>query len=96
MAKLATNKPLDVASNNNDMQFKDYQFAKNEIEDKQNEIIQATIQARLKEELSKYKEDIKVEGDLKLKQMEQKHQKDIQLYVRLNFLVSNLIGFDKR
>ena len=60
----------------NDHQFKDYQFAKNEIERKQNEI----IQARLNEALSK----CKLDGDQKLKQLEQQYQKDIQSYVRPN------------
>ena len=62
-----------MASSSSEPQFKDYQFAKNEIERKQNEI----IQARLNEALSK----CKLDGDQKLKQLEQRYQKDIESYV---------------
>lgn len=48
-------------------QFKDYQFAKNEIERKQNEL----IQKRLEEAVSKCKED----GEEKLKQLKQEYEK---------------------
>lgn len=56
-------------------QFKDYQFAKNEIERKQNEL----IQAKLNEALNKCKQD----GDLKLKELELQYKKDIQTYVSI-------------
>ena len=50
--------------------FKDYQFAKNEIERKQNEI----IESKLSEALSKCKQD----GDLKIKELEKKYEKNIE------------------
>lgn len=79
ISKQSKSQPTSSAADNSGnlagvgIEFKDYQFAKNEIERKQNEI----IQARLNEALSKCKQD----GDQKLKQLEQQYQKDIQAYV---------------
>ena len=54
-----------------DTQFKDYQFAKNEIERKQNEL----MQEKLDEALDKCKQD----GDAKLNELRQKYEQNIEL-----------------
>ncbi len=56
-------------------QFKDYQFAKNEIERKQNEI----MQAKLNEAVNKCKQD----GDLKLVEITREYEKNIEKIVIL-------------
>jgi kinesin family protein 14 len=78
------NKNSTILSNNGNLaimdQFKDYQFAKNEIERKQNEI----IQKKLNEALDKCKED----GDLKLRELKQEYEKNIELIV-ISYLFFN-------
>ena len=66
---LINNSKQTMNTNLND-NFKDYQFAKNEIERKQNEI----IESKLSEALSKCKQD----GDLKIKELEKKYEKNIE------------------
>ena len=63
--------PGQVDSN----QFKDYQFAKNEIEKKQNEL----IQEKLNEALDKCKQD----GDLKIQELREAYEKNLELVVKL-------------
>lgn len=58
---------------NNINDFKDYQFANNEIERKQNEI----ITSKLSEALNKCKRD----GDLKIKELEKKYERNIETIV---------------
>ncbi len=54
-------------------QFKDYQFAKNEIERKQNEL----IQEKLNEALNKCKKD----GDLKMQELKEAYEKNLESIV---------------
>jgi len=68
--KQTTNKSASAPDNNH---FKDYQFAKNEIERKQNEL----IQEKLNEALSKCKKD----GDLKMQELKEAYEKDLELIV---------------
>jgi kinesin family member 14 len=68
--KQTANKSASAPDNNH---FKDYQFAKNEIERKQNEL----IQEKLNEALSKCKKD----GDLKMQELKEAYEKDLELIV---------------
>jgi kinesin family member 14 len=64
-------------------QFKDYQFAKNEIEKKQNEL----IQEKLQEALSKCKQD----GDMRIKELKQKYEQNIESIVSNYILKANYV-----
>jgi kinesin family protein 14 len=64
---------ITVTSMDSSNQFKDYQFAKNEIERKQNEI----MQAKLSEAVSKCKQD----GDLRLVEITREYEKNIEKIV---------------
>ena len=63
------NNPSRMTNKTN--QFKDYQFAKAELERKQNEL----IQKKVNEALNKYKQD----DDLKMKELKQKYEKNLEL-----------------
>jgi kinesin family protein 14 len=67
---LSNNSSKQSVSGNLNDNFKDYQFAKNEIERKQNEI----IESKLSEALKKCKQD----GDLKIKELEKKYEMNIE------------------
>ncbi|RMZ99337.1 kinesin KIF14 [Brachionus plicatilis] len=66
------------SSMNSNFEFKDYQFAKNEVERKQNEL----MQKKLNEVVNECKRD----GDMKIKELTQQYEKNIQS-------IKNLSGF---
>ena len=79
----AINKSASSSDNN---QFKDYQFAKNEIERKQNEL----IQEKLNDALNKCKKD----GDLKMQELKEAYEKNLEsIVICLNRKFSLLILF---
>lgn len=82
MAKSSTSANSSINSN---FEFKDYQFAKNEVERKQNEL----MQKKLNEVLNECKRD----GDLKIKELTQQYEKNIQSIVSFFFLNQLIFEF---
>ncbi|CAF0703833.1 unnamed protein product [Brachionus calyciflorus] len=70
MMKQQQNSSANSSMNNSNFEFKDYQFAKNEIERKQNEL----IQKKLNEVLTQCQRD----GDMKIKELKQQYEKNLE------------------
>ena len=78
---VSNNSSKQSANLNLNDNFKDYHFAKNEIERKQNEI----IESKLSEALKKCKQD----GDLKIRELEKKYENIVSIYYvyKINFRI---------